>query len=198
MKEDEKIGINTITSPSGGDVEGVIEIDISGFDSKEYDFYVKVTDEAGNVISGDLANFTFDKAVPVVSYLSPSAGSAVNKTISLEGTISDLNPPDLNSGWNWGLKVKKPGASSFTEVEGYTFDTSLSTGKFKVSGIDTTKINEGDAEFIVIATDKAGNIISESSGNTLKLNINQDSDRPVISLSTISTGGTTTLSSGTL
>ena len=198
MKEDEKIGINTITSPSGGDVEGVIEIDISGFDSKEYDFYVKVTDEAGNVISGDLANFTFDKAVPVVSYLSPSAGSAVNKTISLEGTISDLNPPDLNSGWNWGLKVKKPGASSFTEVEGYTFDTSLSTGKFKVSGIDTTKINEGDAEFIVIATDKAGNIISESSGNTLKLNINQDSDRPVISLSTISTGGTTTLSSGTI
>ena len=187
-----------IASPSKGNVEQVIELDISSFDSKEYDFYVKVTDKAENTISSDLANFTFDKTAPTVTYSKPAASSDVNKTISIEGTISDLNPPSENSGWNWTLKVKKPGASSFTEVESYTFDTSVSVGAFKVSGIDTTKIGEGNAEFLVIATDKAGNTISELSGKILTLNINQDSDRPVISLNTISTDGNTTLSSGTI
>ncbi|MGN0352850.1 MAG: hypothetical protein ACI4ES_14460, partial [Roseburia sp.] len=115
------------------------------------------------------------------------------------GTISDLNPRASNSDWNWHLKVKKPGESSFTDItNSVSFDTSLSAGSFKISGIDTTKIGEGNAEFLVIATDKAGNTISEASGKTLTLNINQDSDRPEISLSTISTAGTTTLSSGTI
>ena len=188
-----------IASPSKGNVEQVIELDIpKNFDSKEYDFYVKVTDKAGNTTSSDLANFTFDKAAPTVTYSKPTAASDVNKTISIEGTISDLNPPSENSGWNWTLKVKKPGESSFTEVESYTFDTSLSVGAFKVSGINTTQIGKGNAEFLVIATDKAGNTISESEGKTLTLKINQDSDRPVISLNTISTDGNTTLSSGTI
>ncbi len=193
------IGSFTVDSPSKGNVEGIIEIDISSFESKEYDFYVKVTDKTGNTTSSDLVNFTFDKTAPTVTYSKPSENSNVNKTISIEGTISDLNPPALNSDWNWALKVKKPGEISFTDITDYvSFDTSLSAGSFKISGIDTTKIGEGNAEFLVIATDKAGNTISEASGKTLTLNINQDSDRPEISLSTISTAGTTTLSSGTI
>ena len=195
----DSIGSFTVTSPSKGNVEGIIEIDISSFESKEYDFYVKVTDKAGNTTSSDLVNFTFDKTAPTVTYSKPSENSNVNKTISIEGTISDLNPPASNSDWNWALKVKKPGEISFTDITNYvSFDTSLSAGSFKISGIDTTKIGEGNAEFLVIATDKARNTISESSGKTLKLNINQDSDRPVISLNTISTDGNTTLSSGTI
>lgn len=193
------IGSFTVNSPSKGNVEGIIEIDISSFESKEYDFYVKVTDKAGNTTSSDLVNFTFDKTAPTVTYLKPSENSDVNKTISIEGTISDLNPPASNSGWNWALKVKKPGEISFTDItNSVSFDNSLSIGSFKISGIDTTKIGKGNAEFLVIATDKAGNTISESNGKTLTLNINQDSDRPEISLSTISTAGTTTLSSGTI
>ncbi|MCI7798465.1 MAG: Ig-like domain repeat protein, partial [Spirochaetia bacterium] len=193
------IGSFTVTSPSKGNVEGIIEIDISNFESKEYDFYVKVTDKAGNTTPSDLVNFTFDKTAPTVTYSKPSENSNVNKTISIEGTISDLNPRASNSDWNWHLKVKKPGESSFTDItNSVSFDTSLSAGSFKISGIDTTQIGEGNAEFLVIATDKAGNTISESSGKTLKLNINQDSDRPVISLNTISTDGNTTLSSGTI
>lgn len=193
------IGSFTVNSPSKGNVEGIIEIDISSFESKEYDFYVKVTDKAGNTTSSDLVNFTFDKTAPTVTYSKPSENSNVNKTISIEGTISDLNPRASNSDWNWHLKVKKPGESSFTDItNSVSFDTSLSISSFKISGIDTTKIGEGNAEFIVIATDKAGNTISESNGKTLTLNINQDSDRPEISLSTISTAGTTTLSSGTI
>ena len=193
------IGSFTVDSPSKGNVDGIIEIDISSFESKEYDFYVKVTDKAGNTTSSDLVNFTFDKTAPTVTYSKPSQNSDVNKTISIEGTISDLNPPALNSEWNWALKVKKPGESSFTDItNSVSFDTSLSAGSFKISGIDTTQIGEGNAEFLVIAKDKAGNTISESNGKTLTLNINQDSDRPEISLSTISTAGTTTLSSGTI
>lgn len=193
------IGSFTVDSPSKDNVEGIIEIDISSFESKEYDFYVKVTDKAGNTTSSDLVNFTFDKTAPTVTYSKPSENSNVNKTISIEGTISDLNPRASNSDWNWHLKVKKPGESSFTDItNSVSFDTSLSAGSFKISGIDTTQIGKGNAEFLVIATDKAGNTISEASGKTLTLNINQDSDRPEISLSTISTAGTTTLSSGTI
>lgn len=198
MKNEDVIGSHTVASPSGGKVKAIIEIDTSSFVSKEYDFYVKVTDKAGNTISSDLANFTFDKAAPTVTYSKPAAGSDVNKTISIEGTISDLNPPASNSEWKWALKVKKPGEISFTDITNVLFDTSLSISSFKISGIDTTQIGKGNAEFLVIATDKAGNTISESNGKTLTLNINQDSDRPEISLSTISTAGTTTLSSGTI
>lgn len=193
------IGSFTVNSPSKGNVEGIIEIDISSFESKEYDFYVKVTDKAGNTTPSDLVNFTFDKTAPTVTYSKPSENSNVNKTISIEGTISDLNPPASNFEWKWALKVKKPGEISFTDITDYvSFDTSLSISSFKISGIDTTKIGEGNAEFLVIATDKAGNTISEANGKTLTLNINQDSDRPEISLSTISIAGTTTLSSGTI
>ena len=38
------IGSFTVNSPSKGNVEGIIKINISNFESKEYDFYVKVTD----------------------------------------------------------------------------------------------------------------------------------------------------------
>lgn len=193
----EKIGSKDFDKPLA-EASGVIEINISDYDSKEYDFYINVIDAAGNSAYTDLPNFTFDKVPPVVTYATPAANSDVNKTISIEGTISDLNPPENNFGWAWNLKVKKPGGTVFENVTGATFDPSLETGKFKVSGIDTTKIGEGNAEFIVIATDKAGNTISESDSNakTLTLKIDQNSDRPVIQLSTISTDGKTTLSSG--
>lgn len=185
-------------SPAVENASGVIEIDISRFDSKEYDLYIKVTDVAGNSSYTDLPNFIFDKNPPVVTYSRPAANSDVNKLITIEGLIDDLNPPATNAGWNWALKVKKPGGTSFEPVNAI-FDTSLETGKFKVSGIDTEKIGEGTAEFIVIATDRAGNVIQDSganTGKTLALKIDQNSDRPVIQLSTISTDGNTTLSSG--
>lgn len=194
----ERIGLKEF-SPAVEVASGVIEIDISRFDSKEYDLYIKVTDVAGNFSYTDLPNFIFDKNPPVVTYSRPAANSDVNKLITIEGLIDDLNPPATNAGWNWALKVKKPGGTSFENVTGATFDTSLETGKFKVSGIDTEKIGEGTAEFIVIATDRAGNVIQDSganAGKTLALKIDQNSDRPVIQLSTISTDGNTTLSSG--
>lgn len=194
----ERIGLKEF-SPAVENASGVIEIDISRFDSKEYDLYIKVTDVAGNSSYTDLPNFIFDKNPPVVTYSRPAANSDVNKLITIEGLVDDLNPPATNAGWNWALKVKKPGGTSFEPVNAI-FDTSLETGKFKVSGIDTEKIGEGTAEFIVIATDRAGNTISEAGSNakTLTLKIDQNSDRPVIQLSTISTDGNTTLSSSTV
>lgn len=194
----ERIGLKEF-SPAVADASGVIEIDISRFDSKEYDLYIKVTDVAGNSFYTDLPNFIFDKNPPVVTYSRPAANSDVNKLITIEGLIDDLNPPATNADWTWTLKVKKPGGTSFEPVNAAIFDTSLETGKFKVSGIDTEKIGEGTAEFIVIATDKAGNVIQDSganTGKTLALKIDQNSDRPVIQLNTISTDGATTLSSG--
>lgn len=195
----EKIGSKDFAEPLAENASGVIGIDISTYVSKEYDFYIKAIDAAGNPFPTDLPNFIFDKVPPVVTYTKPAKNSYVNKTISIEGTISDLNSPKNNSGWDCKLKVKKPGGT-FENVTGATFAPLPETGKFKVSGIDTTKIGEGNAEFIVIATDAAGNTISEAGSNasTLTLKIDQNSDRPVIQLSTISTDGNTTLSSSTV
>lgn len=191
MQENEKLG--TLDKDSG-----VIKVDISSFASQEYEFYIKATDKAGNSSSAKLNKFTFDNEKPVVAYTKPESNSYVNKKITIEGTISDLYSPDTNSDWKWQLKVKKPNGTIFESVDGILFDTTLEVGKFKVSGIDTEKIGEGNAEFIVVATDKAGNTIDEATGKTLILNINQNSDRPVIELNSINTDGTSLLNSGTI
>ncbi|MDY5764316.1 MAG: hypothetical protein SPK10_05970, partial [Treponema sp.] len=124
MKEDEKIGNYEIASPSGGNIKQVIELNISSFDSKEYDFYVKVTDKAGNTISPDLANFTFDKTAPSVTYSKPTAGSDVNKTIIISGTYTEENKSQaLNAelyyrknGDSW-IKASNEQASNLTVSE---------------------------------------------------------------------------------
>ena len=51
-----------------------------------------------------------------------------------------------------------------------------------------TKTYENNVESEVITVkDKAGNTITEASGNTLVVNVQQDSDRPVVELSSLST-----------
>lgn len=191
MQENEKLG--TLDKDSG-----VIKVDISSFASQEYEFYIKATDKAGNSSSAKLNKFTFDNEKPVVAYTKPEPNSYVNKKITIEGTVFDLYSPDTNSDWKWQLKVKKPNGTTFESVDEILFDTTLEVGKFKVSGIDTEKIGEGNAEFIVVATDKAGNTIDESIGKALILNINQNSDRPVIEFNSINTDGTSLLNSGTI
>lgn len=181
--------------------EGVFTVDVSDatkYKSGVYDFYIKVTDNAGNSTSSDLTDFILDRDAPVVKYSSPAAKAEVNKNLTISGTITDSYPPENNAGWKWALKVKENGKTSFADVSGVTFDTTKAVGEFSVSGIDTTKLADGETQFLVVATDAAGNTISEASGAVLTVNVNQDSDRPVINLSTISTAGTTTLSSGAI
>ncbi len=181
--------------------EGVFTVDVSDatkYKSGVYDFYIKVTDNAGNSTSSDLTDFILDRVAPVVKYNSPVESAEVNKNLTISGTITDSYPPETNEGWKWSLKVKQNGKTSFDTVSGVTFDITKSVGEFSVSGIDTTALADGETKFLVIATDAAGNTITEENGTVLTVKVNQDSDRPVINLSTISTAGTTTLSSGAI
>ena len=199
ISEENIIGRADYTSPTAGEQTGVIEVDVSNFTSTEYDFNIVVTDAAGNSITNDYPNFILDRDAPKVTYSSPDAKSTVNKTIEIKGTISDTNVPDK---WGIGLKIKENGETSYADVSNVTI--SASGNDFTISGIDTTEYADGQTEFVVIATDKAGNTITvpandeEIKTKSLIVTIDQDSDRPVISLNSISTLGTTTIQNGTI
>ena len=193
MKEDEKIGNYEIASPSGGNIKQVIELNISSFDSKEYDFYVKVTDKAGNTISSDLANFTFDKTAPSVTYSKPTAGSDVNKTIIISGTYTEENKSQaLNAelyyrknGDSW-IKASNEQASNLTVSEDGKWSVEFNTNYLD----DNTKY-----DFQMRMVDMAGNQVKDTS-DYLTLKVNQNSDRPVIKLN-FDTNGNARLNSGT-
>lgn len=193
MKEDEKIGNYEIASPSGGNIKQVIELNISSFDSKEYDFYVKVTDKAGNTISPDLANFTFDKTAPSVTYSKPTAGSDVNKTIIISGTYTEENKSQaLNAelyyrknGDSW-IKASNEQASNLTVSEDGKWSVEFNTNYLD----DNTKY-----DFQMRMVDMAGNQVKDTS-DYLTLKVNQNSDRPVIKLN-FDTNGNARLNSGT-
>ena len=193
MKEDEKIGNYEIASPSGGNIKQVIELNISSFDSKEYDFYVKVTDKAGNTIPSDLANFTFDKTAPSVTYSKPTAGSDVNKTIIISGTYTEENKSQaLNAelyyrknGDSW-IKASNEQASNLTVSEDGKWSVEFNTNYLD----DNTKY-----DFQMRMVDMAGNQVKDTS-DYLTLKVNQNSDRPVIKLN-FDTNGNARLNSGT-
>ncbi|MDY3885956.1 MAG: hypothetical protein SOZ24_01740, partial [Treponema sp.] len=189
----DSIGSFTVTSPSKGNVDGIIEIDISNFESKEYDFYVKVTDKAGNTTSSDLVNFTFDKTAPTVTYSKPTAGSDVNKTIIISGTYTEENKSQaLNAelyyrknGDSW-IKASNEQASNLTVSEDGKWSVEFNTNYLD----DNTKY-----DFQMRMVDMAGNQVKDTS-DYLTLKVNQNSDRPVIKLN-FDTNGNARLNSGT-
>lgn len=193
MKNEDVIGSHTVASPSGGKVKAIIEIDTSSFVSKEYDFYVKVTDKAGNTFSSDLANFTFDKAAPTVTYSKPTAGSDVNKTIIISGTYTEENKSQaLNAelyyrknGDSW-IKASNEQASNLTVSEDGKWSVEFNTNYLD----DNTKY-----DFQMRMVDMAGNQVKDTS-DYLTLKVNQNSDRPVIKLN-FDTNGNARLNSGT-
>ena len=159
------------------------EISLAGLSDGEYKIYARATDDAGNV-SGieETGSFIVDTTAPVVKITSPVSGSTVNKTISLSGTVVDSNL----------LKNKTPvllykNGSAWTALSA---SSTLDGQSWTISKIDTTQLNKTETlkefEFNVQFTDDAENT---SEAVSYKLNVDQNSDRPVIKLTNIKISG---------
>lgn len=160
------------------------------------EFTVNVTDHAGNTGSTTVT-FYYDSTLPKVEYTSHAAEATVNKTITLSGTVSEEKTVYItadnenNSGIDTSaVKVQwSSNGSAWTDLTSGTDYTAVnftnSDTAWEITGLDTTKLNAtaiaADRYVRLLVVDKYGN----SNTNSIKLNVDQNADRPVIELSTI-------------
>ena len=161
------------------------------------EFTINVKDHAGNTGSTTV-KFYYDSTLPKVEYTSHAAEATVNKTITLSGTVSEEKTVYItadnenNSGIDTSaVKVQwSSNGSAWTDLTSGTDYTAVnftnSDTAWEITGLDTTKLNPtaiaADRYVRLLVVDKYGN----SNTNSIKLNVDQNADRPVIELSTIS------------
>ncbi|MCR5496099.1 MAG: hypothetical protein K6F15_10735 [Treponema sp.] len=164
-------------------------------------FSVTVTDYAGNSGKCDLT-IHYDTTAPVVSYSTPLSGATVYKKIDVTGTVTDaakISASGYESGVDSLVKVEyisssgTPDWSSATVLTEGTDYTSVtgpdSSGVWTLNELDTSLIDNSASGTAynyyirLVFQDTYGN---KNADNGLLLAINQDADRPVISLTTIS------------
>ena len=139
---------------------------------------VTVKDKAGNSTTLGMFNFLLDNKAPVVSLASPS--DKVNKTISLSGSATDNQEIDEST-----LKLEySTDKTSWTALSsdkaGSDYKADISDSVISVTGFDTTKFTDNSTVYVrVVISDKAKN---EGVSKEVTLNINQDSDRPVVKI----------------
>ena len=139
---------------------------------------VTVKDKAGNSTTLGMFNFLLDNKAPVVSLASPS--DKVNKTISLSGSATDNQEIDGST-----LKLEySTDKTSWTALSsdnaGSDYKADISDSVISVTGFDTTKFTDNSTVYVrVVISDKAKN---EGVSEAVTLNINQDSDRPVVKI----------------
>lgn len=137
--------------------------------------YARAVDNAGNSSDMLLFRFNFDNTAPTVEFTSHENNSTVNKTITLKGTTRDDQKLDTTV-----LSVSTNNGSTWTVIG----DTSLAEPTLSLAGsvwekeIDTTAYSDGNIKFKIAATDSAAN----PSETVLSLKIDQNTDRPVISI----------------
>ncbi len=160
------------------------------------EFTVNVTDHAGNTGSTTVT-FYYDSTLPKVEYTSHAAGATVNKTITLSGTVSEEKTVYVAAGNanNSGIDksaVKVQWSTNGSDWTDLTSDTDYTAVNFtnsdtawEITGLDTTKLNatatKADRYVRLLVVDNYGN----SNTNSIKLDVDQNSDRPVIELTTI-------------
>lgn len=160
------------------------------------EFTINVKDHAGNTGSATVT-FYYDSTLPKVEYTSHAAEATVNKTITLSGTVSEEKTVYItadnenNSGIDTSaVKVQwSSNGSAWTDLTSGTDYTTVnftnSDTAWEITGLDTTKLNAtaiaADRYVRLLVVDKYGN----SNTNSIKLNVDQNADRPVIELSTI-------------
>lgn len=156
--------------------------------------YFKVKDVAGNETVAVGSAITVDKTPPTGEVTSHAANATVNKTITVSGTASDPNLSSLH-GTFWVWKPTTPDstdASTDGSWEGTPSDVTVSgTTSWTVSNFNTASYT---AENYDASTDtgfqlRVGYLASDTAGNTTYitrvLNVDQDSDRPVLQFSNL-------------
>ena len=185
----------TLASSAGQKTTGVKTLYVSANDITEgvNTLTVTVEDYAGNKGTKALVVY-YDRSAPKVIYSSHPAGAIVNKTISISGRI-EKSAVVVDSGFESGIDTASTIVQSsadnsawtdLTEGVDYTSVTfTNANSEWTLNGLDTTKLNDSvtakDVYIRVVAADTYVNKSTQS----LKLNVDQNADRPVIELSTI-------------
>jgi len=149
---------------------------------------VIITDKAGNTNSVQIAKMSIDKEAPKVTLAKPkdadstSDGIQVNGTITITGTANDTNIADEpltallystdNSADKSTWTAFDSSAATITKVDANNFSVSLKT----------TELSDGTYYISALSTDTVGN---NGYSDTLTIEVDQDTDRPVITLSEI-------------
>ena len=142
-----------------------------------------VKDRAGNTsLPQPIGILNKDGDPPVPEFTSPDASSVVNKTITVTGKATDANEitrVDLTATCGSVTKTYQfvKGASSGNTI---TYANSNWSVNIDTTQLDSTFSSEGnDVVLSLTATDEAGNT---STAATRTLKINQNADRPVITI----------------
>lgn len=159
------------------------------------DVFATTQDIAGNSLEQRLFTFTVDEISPDVDYSDVSDadtdtdGVQVNGKIVLTGTASDNNQMSeikdiqYKLGTNpWASLGKDPDSSAY---KWYSPKIDTSDTPFAAS-----KSGNLEVRFRAVALDKAGNT-NEESEEGIKLILNQDTDRPVIKITSLDKSGDT-------
>lgn len=159
------------------------------------DVKYSVCDTAANKNSNRIFSFTVDTEKPSVSYKeltdadSETDGTQVNGNITVSGTADDNNQMNKIT----EIQYKLEGSESWTTL-GDALSSSSSAYSWSSVSIDTSSLFAQSKEkavpvyFRAIALDSAGNYSDENESG-LKLIIDQNTDRPVINVTSIDKGG---------
>lgn len=186
------------TTISTSDHTWTINLNGASLGSGTHQLTIRVTDKAGKIAEVQ-RTVTVDSENPSVTFDSPRNNQIVNKIITIKGTASDNN--GLQS-----VKIVKVVGSIESDLTGVSAssgqdpsdpETSMDKALFKGTkaynwqfDLDTnrTEYPNGPLTLKAIATDAAGNTTEK----TLTLNVDQNSDRPQIVITNL-----TSLNAGT-
>ena len=142
----------------------------------------------GNTKSINVATVIVDTQLDSITLSAPTdadsetAGTQVNGTITLEGTMSDANVLPTNAITR--IEYKGGDASDWTDLSTKVDSLELSGSyMFKVEGFDTTKLSDNtEYQIRAVGTDSAGNT---KNSDSITVKIAQDSDRPKVNFNNI-------------
>ncbi|MBQ0051708.1 MAG: hypothetical protein KBT11_06525, partial [Treponema sp.] len=171
--------------------------------------YARIFDGAGNYSDANLFSINFDNVAPTVKMNNPkdadnsTDGIQVNGIISIEGTASDNNTLQkieriecsTDNGTNWKKLVTTAEFNDLSDKTDYqdAGENFAITGSYSwtASGIDTTKFTDNSTvKFRAVALDTAENEgwyedDAKSRSCEIVLNINQNTDRPTVKVTSI-------------
>ncbi|MCR5725038.1 MAG: hypothetical protein K6G80_08140 [Treponema sp.] len=165
-----------------------------------------VTDKAGNSSASTIFNLQVDRTAPSVSMTTPSAGSTINGTLKIQGSItaSGAAPASLTLYCSQSAPVSTTTLSDLTQIgEPITDAASIYSWTFTdvdvqtLAGVTTTSTSK-KLYLVPVVVDTAGNcnIYTEQTAgeyeysyvkgtNYFEYTVDQNSDRPVIQITSM-------------
>lgn len=168
---------------------GSVTIGLTGI-TADVTYYFRAVDEAGNTSDSVRVSIQKDSAPPEVAFISHHDNQEVNKKITIRGSASDDKELTSVKIINADGGIDLTGISDSSGVDPADSETAGNKALFKGTKaynwrftLDTEQYTDNtELKLKAIATDAAGNIMEKE----LTLKVNQNSDRPVVTVTSFS------------